>query len=351
MRSQPRTSVHTNHWRASLADRKITHLFLDTSYLRAVGFKSPDFQKVLKHAQAKRLQVLVPHVAWEEWRTQLLEEPLKMVRDLRAAYEKLVSKMAGDHFLNGLERPVLVLWPDNEVDGHSKKSMQVFAANNGIEVVKMDVDHAERAWGRYFTVAPPFNSVESRVNRRKDIPDSWILEAAIDLKAQYPNLRALCCDEALSDALNVYEIETHYGSPVMAGEITRTFLEQLEADLVPPAPAVQDIPAEPGTPIEPPKEPELAVVLAEAQREFKDLEVRVLGFVTYLETPTKEQLFRLLERSGVPVEMARNVAERLVFAKLIVDTGNHYLPGDKQAGERAVALVEPEIIKLLENGA
>lgn len=316
-----------------------------------MGFKNPDFQKVLKHAQAKRLQVLVPHVAWEEWRTQLLEEPMNMVRDLRAAYEKLVSKMAGDHFLNGLEHPVLVLWPDNEVDGHSKKSMQVFAANNGIEVVKMDVDHAERAWDRYFTVAPPFNSVKSRENRRKDIPDSWILEAAIGLKAQYPNLRALCCDEALSRALRDCDIETDYGPTAKASEITRTFLEQLEAELAPPVRAAQEIPAKPAPATRLPKGPELTAVLAEAQREFKDLDVRVLGYVTYLETPTKDQLFGLLAKSGVPIEMARNVAERLVLAKLIEDTGNYYLPGDKQAGERAAALVEPEIIKLLGNSA
>jgi len=331
-----------------MTDRKLTHLILDTSYLRAVGFKDPDFRKVLEHAKAKRLRVLVPHIAWEEWRTQLLEEHLKLVRDLRAADERLARKMARNFLLNGLERPLLVLWPDDEVDGHSKKTMQAFAANNGIEVVNIGADHAERAWRRFFTVAPPFNPVKKREDRRKDIPDSWILEAAIDLKAQYPNLRALCCDEALSVALNACDIETDYGQ---AREITTTFLEQLEAELTPPAPAVQEIPGEPRPVVEPEKKPELDAVLAKAQREFKDLEVRFLGYVTYLETPTKEQLYELLEKSGVPVDMARNVAERLAIAQLIIDTGNHYLPGDKEAGDRAAALVEPEIIKLLENDA
>lgn len=318
-----------------------------------MGFNDPDFRKVLEHAKAnpKRLQVLVPHVAWEERRTQLLEERLKMVRDLRAAYEKLLGKMAGDLLLDGLERPALVLWPENEIDGHSQKTMQIFAANNGIEIVRIGVDHAERAWQRFFTVAPPFNPVKKRDERRKDIPDSWILEAAIDLKMQYPNLRAICCDEALSNALNTCNIETYYGPPEKARDITRTFLDQLEAELAPPLPAVPITPPSQGPIAGAPKETDLATVLAQAQREFTNLEVTVLGYVTYLQTPPKEQLFELLEKSGIPIDMARNVAERLALAKLIVDTGNYYIPGDKHAGERAAALIEREIIKLLENDA
>lgn len=316
-----------------------------------MGFKNPDFRKLLEHAKAKRLQVLVPHIAWEEWRTQLLEESLELVRDLRTAHQKLAHKMAGNLLLDGLEHPALVLWSDDEVDGHSKKTMQIFAASNGIEVPKIGVDHAERAWQRFFTAGPPFNRVEKRTNRRKDIPDSWILEAAIDLKAQYPNLRALCCDEALSTALRSCDIETDYGPTAKASEITRAFLEQLETEVTSPASATQEIPAAPTPATGSRKEPELAAVLAEAQREFMDLDVRVLGYVAYLGTPTKNQLFELLEKSGVSVDMARNATERLALVKVIVDIGNHYLPGDKQAGEQAAAQVEPEIIKLLEGDA
>lgn len=316
-----------------------------------MGFNNPDFRKLLEHAKAKRLHILVPYIAWEERRTQLLENSLKLVRNLREAYERLTTNMADNLLLDGLERPGLVLWPDDEIDGHSIKTMKAFAESNGIKVVKIGDDHAERAWKRFFTAAPPFDPIKKREDRRKDIPDSWILETAIDLKAQYPNLRALCCDEVLSNALKTCNIETDYGPTDKAGEITRTFLDQFEAELAPPAPPVQEISAEPAPAAEPPKEPELAAVLAEAQRQFKDMELKVFGYVAYLETLPKEQLFRLLERSGVAVEMARNVADRLVLAKLIVDTGNYYLPGDKQAGERAAALVEPDIIKLLENSA
>ena len=268
---------------------------------------------------------------------------------MRAAYKKLASEMVSDFLLEGLKLPPLALWSDDAVASHSKKTMQVFAASNGIEVIEIGVDHAERAWERYFAVAPPFNPDSKRQDRRKDIPDSWILEAAIDLKAKYPNLRALCCDKQLSDALNASDIETDYGTPEKAGELTGTLLDQLAAELAPPAPAVQESPDEP-CPVAS-SEPGLDAVLAELQSEHKNLEVRVLGYVAYLETPAKDQLFDLLRKSGVPVEMARNVAERLVLAKLIVDTGNHYLAADREAGDQAAARVEAEIIELLESDA
>jgi len=84
--------------------------------------------------------------------------------------------------------------------------------------------------------------------------------------------------------------------------------------------------SEPGLQTEPPKEPELAAVLAEAQRDFKDLEVRVLGMSLILKHPLKNNS-SVVGKSGVLVDMARNVAERLVLAKLIIDTGNYYLLG------------------------
>jgi hypothetical protein len=91
----------------------------------------------------------------------------------------------------------------------------------------------------------------------------------------------------------------------------------------------------------------LAAVIEKAQLSFKSLEEKVLGYICYLENPTKEQLFELLDKSGTPLDLARNVAERLVLAKLVTDTGHYYLPVDKAIAKEAAAFVEPEIIKLL----
>jgi hypothetical protein len=92
---------------------------------------------------------------------------------------------------------------------------------------------------------------------------------------------------------------------------------------------------------------DLSALLSHAQKPFENLDKKVLGYVAYLGTGTKVQLFTLLTQSGVSVEAAKNVAERLVIAGLIRDTGNHYLPSDLAAAELAAAAVEPEIIDLL----
>ena len=73
----------------------------------------------------------------------------------------------------------------------------------------------------------------------------------------------------------------------------------------------------------------------------------MLGYIAYLGSATKEQLFNLLSQSGMSAEVAKNVAERLRIAALIRDTGNHYLPNDMAASELAASAVEPEIIELL----
>ena len=91
----------------------------------------------------------------------------------------------------------------------------------------------------------------------------------------------------------------------------------------------------------------LATALTKALIAFREHERKVLGFVAHFGTPGKEELFDILSRSGMPREIAQNVAERLVLAGLIQDTGNHYLLPDKALAQLAVPSVEDDIIKLL----
>ena len=95
-------------------------------------------------------------------------------------------------------------------------------------------------------------------------------------------------------------------------------------------------------------ETELDLMLAGAREPFKDLDTKILGYVGYLGTPSKAQLFALLSKSGVSVEIAKNVTERLAIAGVITDTGNHYLSKNKVASDLAATSIEPEIIQLLE---
>jgi hypothetical protein len=95
----------------------------------------------------------------------------------------------------------------------------------------------------------------------------------------------------------------------------------------------------------------LATLLATAQKPFDQLDTKVLGFVAYLGGTSKERLFKTLADAGVNPDAAKNVAERLTLARVLRDTGNHYLPSDLVAAELAAAAVEADMVDLLTKAA
>lgn len=319
-----------------MSDKHVKALLIDTSYLcKIVDFDNPDFRKLLRFSKSGELKIVISHIVWEERRTQFLETAYAKAQKLRAAFESLKAPWTGKFIIDGLAPPTLSVWTDVEMDARSKEMMAAFAAENNIEIVPLGADHAERAWQRYFNVDPPFRrEVVPRDHRRKDIPDSWIFEAAIDLVKKYPGLLALCKDDNLSNNLASIGV-------AVFGE-TQEVLDEVEKALTPkPKPA-----AEPAVTA---GVDDLGAILAKAREPFGELETKILGYVGFLKSPSKDQLFKLLSECGVPTELAKNVAERLVITGLITDTGNHYIPRDKKACDLAANLVESEIIKLMQN--
>jgi hypothetical protein len=217
--------------------------------------------------------------------------------------------------------------------------MDGFAAENKLVIIAIGDDHAERSWTRYFKAELPFNPDKERENRRKDIPDCWIFECAIDLLKDYPDLHALCRDDNLTAALN-------------SKGITVFKEAQRIVDIVDAALAATPVSKEPEVAtatksIQSDRDDRLDTVLATTRERFRDIDAKVLGYVGYFEVMSKDQLLSLLSQAGVPPDHARNAAERLAIEGLIKDTGNHYLPGNKEACDLAASRVEAEIIKLL----
>jgi len=190
------------------------HVLIDTGMLWHAGssfLKHPDFRKLLRYAKPTdpgegRLKIYVSHIGWEERRTQLVDDVKSKLRNVTTAFGGLIRELENNIVCNGLTPPALTTWKEGEIEAYSKEAMKTFAAENNIEVVALTFDQTERAWRRYFEVHPPFNPDQERVDRRKDIPDSWILEAAIDLNARHPGLLALCGDGRLSDAMKSMDI-------------------------------------------------------------------------------------------------------------------------------------------------
>ncbi|MDQ3774952.1 MAG: hypothetical protein M3461_11625 [Pseudomonadota bacterium] len=226
--------------------------------------------------------------------------------------------------------------------------MTAFAKDNHITVVPLGADHADRAWRRYFEIGLPFNpTITDRAKRRKDIPDSWILEAAIDVKRAHSSLIALCIDQRFADAL----------AQVLNIPVFRTTQEALDhIDGTAQAPKVMKSVKTRDAAYVPPKKGQvqpdgaLAAAFTEAESQFRTVGTTIIGLVFHLGSPTKEQVYTILERSGIPTAVSKNVAEQLALGKIILDTGHHYVPGNKEAGAQAKVAVEPEIIQLITGG-
>src|SRR6266481_654601 len=90
--------------------------------------------------------------------------------------------------------------------------------------------------------------------------------------------------------------------------------------------------------------------LDEAQQLIQDQEKRVLGYIAYFGDANKSQLFEALAQTGLTVERAQNIAERLSLVRLVQDTGHHYLVPDRELAQAAAGLVEADIIGLLGRG-
>jgi predicted nucleic acid-binding protein len=331
-----------------MSDKTITHLLIDTSCLWDAGsdFNHSDFRMLLELSKRGELKIFIPHIVWEERRTQLLEKLCGKVRALSESFEELKTRSSENLLVKGLIPPALTIWNKAEIDAKSKKVMADFAAENKIIIVPLAHDHADRAWERYFNVDPPFNPAVEREKRRRDIPDSWIFEVAIDLHRRHSGLSALCHDGGLSDAIQSIGIRVFKEFRQVLTEIEKPVIDEVAAKAI----ATQDTVSVPiqeksTTAV---SESALELALDKARGQFKDLDTKILGYVGYLGTPSKDQLFTLLSKLGIPVETAKNVTERLVIAGIIMDTGNHYLSRNKEASDLAASSVEPEIIQLLE---
>ncbi|MCY1426844.1 hypothetical protein D9M71_426730 [compost metagenome] len=91
---------------------------------------------------------------------------------------------------------------------------------------------------------------------------------------------------------------------------------------------------------------ELEELFAARTRSFVGLDIKALGFVSYLRNTGKQAVVGLLVQSGAATEAARNALERLALVGLIRDTGHNYLAVEGPQADMAAQLVEPEMIKL-----
>jgi rRNA-processing protein FCF1 len=298
----------------------VFHVIIDTSILSRAHFKTGNFERLLRRVQQGVLKLYIPQIVVEERRTRLLFEYSKLAEQARAA----LRQMQRDHLamlLEGLPAPECVFPTREEVDRNSNAVFQQYLADNRVEVLAFSFDHASRAMERYMHGAPPFKPAEDRTGERKHIPDSWILEAALEIKARPGRYCMLVDDERFEWALRSIEFEVFKD------------IDTLDAEVEAATAVVPVLGAEPAE--APGREP---VPLDKLRGEaFKDMDVIVLGMNEALGSPGKERLFATLDGLGVDRAIAEHEARTLVLSGILTDTGSHLIPTNTELADRAAA--------------
>ncbi len=230
-------------------------------------------------------------------------------------------------FITGIPPAHVRLWNPEDIRRNSRAAFERFVADNRIEVIRPTQEQMDGAWQRYFETQPPFDPADSdRKNRRKDIPDAWILEAALSIKERSGRHCALVRDDKLEAALlgagfEIFqEVESLEAAIEEATALYPTQSRQAEAK---PARALDQLRGE----------------------AFRDVGTAVLGFIHALDTPAKTDLFEQLERAGVDRRIAEHEAQGLVLSGVLKDVGHHFIPLEPATARKAMeAAITTELL-------
>lgn len=309
---------------------EIFHVVFDTSLLRQTPFGQAKFERLLRRVQQGVLKLYIPYIALEERRTQLLDNHVQLTELLRSKFDELRRGQLA-MLTEGLPEPALLLPTKEDVNENSCVVLGKYLTDNKVEVLPISIDHANNAWERYFGIKPPFNPREPRESRRKDIPDSWILEAALEVRAKPGRHCVLIRDGKLEAALTEAGFELWHDVEDLDAEIEKaTAVVPIHA----PAPQVAPVPLD-----------QLRSL------DFKNVDIIVLGMNEALNSPGKEKLFAELERLGVNRAIAEHEANTLVLSGVLTDTGSHLIPTNRALAGQAAneQVVQDLLLKALDD--
>jgi transcriptional regulator of met regulon len=300
---------------------------IDSSTLFRTNLDHPELRKLLDRSQKGELEIHISHIAWEEHRTQLLDKTRESVDALRRATAALTSPTRGNIVARGLAITAIPLPDEEELEKTSAEEMTNFAKTFKLNITPIAADHSERAWKNYFRAGAPFNRAEKREKRRMDIPDSWILEAAIDQRHHDATTYALCCDERLSLALEAHDIRCF--------QTVEGLFAAMDSESDEPEVAVTT-------------DESLADALSRRRDEIIADEKKVLGYVAFLGPTSKSELWQLLASNGLEESRATAAADRLVRMQFLTETLNTFIAKQGKASDEAAQEVEREMIELVQ---
>jgi hypothetical protein len=179
------------------------HLFIDTSVMpRDLARIGHDFNKLAELVAAKLVKVHMSEIAVREWRSQIVTEYLKLVKNMHGgvravAHHPLTAKLGHHKLLAQLAADKKALVASAETV--ATQACDAFINRLGANTVKLDGDDAGNVFKHYFAGDPPFGQPKQRI----DIPDAFIYQAACRLLLTLPvaGMHAFVGDGQLGKAL------------------------------------------------------------------------------------------------------------------------------------------------------
>ena len=179
------------------------NVILDTNILtRDPYLKNTDMQKLISLAKKKIIDLYIPEVVFNEFKSQIIQEYNKTFSE----YEKKLDTVKNKTILS-TERTILneSIQKFNESKDLLFKSLDSrldnFTQTTNLKIIKNDINDLTQMWDMYFTGELPFKNIKSRT----DIPDCFIYLSILQI--QDPHV--ICDDNTLKSAFEKQNIKTY----------------------------------------------------------------------------------------------------------------------------------------------
>lgn len=325
-------------------------IFLDTGFFTDYGLDKTEHIDLLQYAQKEDILLCTSFICIEEWKSQKIDQYIRLLDDIssKSNHHRKVNIVSTEFFrLYPLYQP-----QEDEINKIANQVLKEFLDSNNIIIFEAKQEHIKPTWDDYFSGAPPYRRKKSK----EDIPDSWIFQSGKDLlrDSRFSGIEHKLCigndkrmNEYLEDlgfvSTSPYEFvkkikleqDNQYSS--QKGVETEIQLEKNQAEI---KNLNKNLTIK----------SELDSILAYGiTPEFKEIYLRILGYVYWLDKPHKNDLINEISKKGFNKEMIQSSALMLNKANLIEDTGSYYLPKNKPVCEEAANKIEDEILDLLNN--
>jgi hypothetical protein len=322
---------------------KNTVVFLDTGFFKNYKSSDPYYTDLFEYSKNEEIVLCTSFLCILEWESQKLTDLRNYIKTNTERFHHQIKKDPISSHL--LEKFPLNHPEDHEIESLSKSVLSSFLDENKVEIFESRPDHAERTWKAYFDGTDPYKEKKNR----NDIPDSWIYEAGKDLlqDSRFKSMSNIYCIG--SDKTMTSSLENIGFIAIKPIDLIKALKE--EENNIPERKGIKSVISETPPQKKLPDEnafKSLNDILSFAiSSEFKEIYLRILGYVHWMNKPLKISLVNEISKKGFDTDVIEASAVMLKSVNLIEDTGNHYLPKNKAICEEAAIEIEDEILDLL----